>query len=149
MLLEYDKEGAEPGRIRHIATSYSPLLADMLREKGTSFIDTTEAIPVDIQRSYVLVGGGSGGGDDVRDRPVMPLSISGTTILANGHDAFVVLGIPPGATLSYDGSPAIPIGDTSLEIAVDIAGTYTLLIECWPYMPWSGSFEAVASIGAA
>lgn len=149
MLIEYKKDGPTPGLIGHIATSHSPLLVDMHRSAGTPIIHTTDVLPVDINRSYVDIGGGSGGGDDIKDRPIMPLVISGATILANGHDAFTVIGIPPGATLSYDGSAPVQIGDTSLEIAVDIAGTYTLLIECWPYLPWSGSFEAVASIGGA
>lgn len=143
MLLEYDKEGAQPGRIRHIATTFSPLLVDMHREAGTPIIHTTDMPPVDIHRSYVPSA------HVVTDRPVMEITTSEPLILANGHDAFVVMGIPAGATLSYDGSPALPIGDSSLEIAVDIAGTYSLVIECWPYLPWAGSFEAVPSIGAA
>ena len=79
------------------------------------------------------------------DRPIMDLSITKMTVVADGVDAFIVNGLPKGETeVSIDG----PVGDRwiestkTLSLTVDIPGHYILQVMQFPYITKMVNFDA-------
>ena len=71
------------------------------------------------------------------DRPIMDLSITKMTVVADGVDAFTINGLPKGKTdVSIDG----PVGgrwvesSKTLSLTVDIPGAYVLQLSQFPYI---------------
>jgi len=69
----------------------------------------------------------------IADRPSMNLSVDKTTITANGTDEATISNIPSGATATCEGE-SLTIDDGELVFTADMAGTYTITFECWPYL---------------
>ncbi len=59
------------------------------------------------------------------------------TILANATDTCTIEGVPAGATVRVDGEPAF-----LNTFGADTPGTYRVEVECWPHLPWTGTFTA-------
>lgn len=79
------------------------------------------------------------------DRPIMDLSITKMTIVADGVDEFIINGLPKGETeVSIDG----PVGDRwvestkTLSLTVDIPGHYIIQVMQFPYITKMVIFDA-------
>ena len=57
-------------------------------------------------------------------------------------EEIVVEGLPTPCTIRIDGE-AYTIEDGSAELTFDVAGTYKIELDTWPYMPWVKSLKVV------
>lgn len=95
--------------------------------------------PIGPETHYVA-GSGS---DDPRlaDRPVLPVAIDKTVIIADDADGATITGIPSGSRFTIDGEDMAAVtGEVS--ITSPMPATYDVLIECWPYLPWRQTITA-------
>lgn len=66
----------------------------------------------------------------IMERPLLPVTVAGMTIS----------GVPTGATLSIDGEPYL-VNDGEVELTFSLPGSYLVVIDVWPYMPWRRVYE--------
>lgn len=69
---------------------------------------------------------------EVLDRPTMVVSVSSTSIPANGVSEAVISGLPNTTTASVTGNE-VTVTDGTLEFSVDLQGVYTIDLKSWPY----------------
>lgn len=78
--------------------------------------------------------------DGVReDRPALPATISQTTFAADDEDAVTVAGLPVPCDIAIagpSGETTVSVDDGELTLTADVAGTYRLSVDQWPFLPW-------------
>lgn len=79
------------------------------------------------------------------ERPDMGLTINKTQIIADGHDEAVILNIPQGATVTWPDDYRHTLNDGAVVFTIDLAGTYTLTIEKFPFKDEAIEIEAIHS----
>jgi hypothetical protein len=68
-------------------------------------------------------------------RPALAASVSTAEIRADGKDKAVISGLPKPCTVMVDGQPVERKGGT-LTLTADVAATYRVAVDQWPYLPW-------------
>lgn len=79
------------------------------------------------------------------NRPLMETAIGKSTILANGEDTSEITGIPEGAKLTITGPISLEpvvVDEGAIQFSADVAGDYTIRLECFPYLDWQGVVHA-------
>lgn len=81
----------------------------------------------------------------MRLRPVMQPEVTQTTILASSSDEVAIDNLPFPCTITVDDqvTEMDDPDDTVFEWSTALAGTYEILIEAWPYRPFTLNVEAV------
>lgn len=82
--------------------------------------------------------------EKIADRPVFTVTLSSTSVSADGSSALTLSGFPENSTLTIAG----PVFDTwtetgtTVDLTVNIPGRYQVKIECWPYQDQVVTFDA-------
>ena len=79
-------------------------------------------------------------------RPIIPILVSKTYVIANGVDATSLTNLPDPCTVTYTG-PGINVtsevtGGTA-TFTTDTPGTHTVKVVAFPYLDWEGTFNAI------
>jgi hypothetical protein len=77
-------------------------------------------------------------------RPAFTPSVSATSIPANGTASVIIGNLPAGAQLVVDGAAPQAVTGATLELRFDVAATYAVVLQCWPYVPVSLTITATA-----
>lgn len=84
----------------------------------------------------------------IKERPIMPVSISKRAIKAGGSDTAVITGAPKNTAFSVSAAGSIiqsgVLPDGELEIGIPCPITYEVLFMKWPYQEYKFTIEAVA-----
>ncbi|WP_316234678.1 hypothetical protein [Bradyrhizobium sp. SZCCHNR1020] len=133
----------EAGQITQANKVFDPDgYGDLLADHGHSFV----ALP-DVHHLprpghwHVHVGS-----QELRERPVMPVTIDKPTIRAGGHDTALISGIPREAKVGIYaiGQLLHEVGETDqVEIAIPVPCVYRVRITLWPYKDWEAEIEAI------
>ncbi|MGO4339020.1 hypothetical protein AB4037_29300 [Labrys sp. KB_33_2] len=139
MIIEYmGRHGFAPGMITHVIMIYRPELVDHMRANGVAFIEVDET-SADPDRRYV---------DErqIKDRPVAPIALTASQIVADGADTAMLQGVPAGWEIRMDGSPFGIADGTDIEIVSSEPHAYAIeIVGPWPFQPWRGQVVAVAA----
>lgn len=83
--------------------------------------------------------------NELISRPSRSVTVSSTTVKADGLDEVVVFGLEPGSSITITG----PVfaqwneADDTSRITTNIPGRYTAQIDCWPYRTEVFEFDAI------
>jgi len=124
-----------------------------IRQQGNAYdADEAEMQARDGLRVLILDGPLESFGDHyvtdgaLRPRPPMPATIDRTAIAADGNEVAQISGLPLGALVTVSGpggEQQITVDDGELSLSADVAATYRLAVECWPFRPCH--FEVLTS----
>lgn len=130
----FEPEGAGTGRI---VGSYEGMEAELPlqpRPPGSGIVRTDAGRKVHPDTHFI---GRLGGAPVVRDRPVMDVRASKTTITADGNDAAVFAGLPRPVVVVQDiGTPSettYHVEDGTFEFAAASPGLYSFRFSKWPF----------------
>jgi len=106
-------------------------LADF-RARGEQFV----LVPDDASfgQSYVLDG-------ELAARPVAPITINRTEIPADKRSKVKIGGLPDPCVVLVDGKP-VTVEGGRLELTADMPATYSIVLDQFPFMPWSAEITA-------
>lgn len=107
----------------------------LLIEQQEDFIDAELAVDSDIY--YVLLPTMV-----ITTRPDMVAALSSTNMLANGIDTVTSSNLPIPCTITIDDT-TYTVDDGIFEFTTDLAGTYTIKAEAFPYLPKEWEVTAV------
>ena len=82
-------------------------------------------------------------GAAVSDRPVLPATLSKTSIIANGTDAAALTGLPDPCTVTVAGTDVVVTGGTA-SVKSAYPTTMVLSIRHFPHLDWSATVVATA-----
>jgi hypothetical protein len=137
VLIQYEAAGDQPGRIVHVVGVYQPKLEQLMRDRGVTFIRYEGRPSFDpLGRGYVLDG-------ELVERPLMEAALDRASIVGNGTDMATLAGLPIPCTVSINGE-ASTVEDGILEFTSAMAGTYDLVAEAWPCLPWRATIIVTA-----
>jgi hypothetical protein len=117
-----------------------------IRDLGHKFVKQDRSSLVSMDHFYV-------GRRKLRERPLMPITVSKSVIKAGGTDTVVLTGAPKNADYSFDvnvpgiGAQNVQSGklpDGELEIGMDMPCLFTVRISQWPMQDFVQEIEAVA-----
>jgi hypothetical protein len=74
-------------------------------------------------------------------KPEMNCVIDKTTVTAGGVDVCVISGLPNPCRIRID-EEVTDVNDGQAEISFDVAGTYTVICEQFPYLDWKVEINA-------
>jgi hypothetical protein len=104
--------------------------ADILRERGYTFVEHDAPAPVDIQRFHVNAG-------TLTERPLMPVQASSLQIKAGGNERAAFRNVPKNAkiTVTTGGIQLWSgvVGQSDFDLPIPVPCVYRILIELWPY----------------
>lgn len=83
-------------------------------------------------------------GEEFELRTEINLSVDKTVIVADGNDAALITGVPVDANVTWPDAVATS-GNSDIEFAVDLPGTYTLRFTAIAYLDQEVTIEAVAA----
>ncbi len=82
------------------------------------------------------------------ERPVMPVRVSKTTVMAGGDDAAVFRGVPKGALVEIALSDGTVIGahrvSSDFDVPMPVPCIYKVKITSWPYRDFEATLQGVA-----
>ncbi len=109
---------------------------------GLSLIDIDEGSPLaNAHPDAVCVVDGV-----LRARVPAAITLSGTSLIADGVDAVVIAGIPAGAVLTITGATSVapsPIPDGEVVLTSTAVGQLQIRLDCpAPYARWEGAVDA-------
>jgi hypothetical protein len=121
------------GRITQVQNGANPGEIEGYRARGLNvlLVETGDVLV----HSYVLDG-------VLTPRPVAPISIDKTEILADGEDSALITGLPIPCEIQIDGVPQV-IDDDELHLVATMPATYSVRFDQWPFVPWSTVVTAV------
>lgn len=132
----------EDGRITQTNKVYDPTgYANRLREVGHNFVESDHAGPIDLNIWSVTNGA-------LTERPTMDVSANKTEIKAGGTDVAAFSGLPVNSRVTLRtgnmqiGSQIVP--GTAFELPISVPCVYDVLIEKWPFRPFSCSIRATS-----
>lgn len=132
MIIQYDDEG----RINHVMGVHHPKMAEQLASRGVQFVEVTPRPSFDpITHGYVANG-------KLAHRPEFRITVSKTSIIANGVDECLISGLPMPCPVLIDEQEII-VTDGYIQISSDMPATYNVTVRKWPYMDWE--VEVIAS----
>jgi hypothetical protein len=123
----------DDGRINQgLSGAMSPEDLDSLRARGLRFVVVPEG--TSMVTNYVVDG-------ELVARPAADIRITKTELPANKRARATITGLPDPCTLSIDGEP-IAVTGGRLELTADMPGTYSIVFDEFPFMPWSAEIAA-------
>jgi hypothetical protein len=139
MLIVYD----EVGRITQaLLNVYTEETVDLYKQNGHPRVFIYRKELPNIRDYYVVEADGV---PAIAQRPLLDLALSKASIIADGADTTVIMGVPAGASGMIDDgtsrSDFVADGEP-IEVQAGHPGTYRVFVECWPYMPDSVAIEA-------
>jgi len=82
----------------------------------------------------------------VTPRPANPTTLDKTTVTADGVDKAIASGVPLNSVITLtDSTGSITTGTattSSIDLIFDIAGTYTIRVELFPYLDFEATINA-------
>jgi len=128
-LFYHDEDGRLTGQV---AGAFTPdELAD-LRTRGLLFVKASKTVA--FGSSYVRRG-------RLARRPVAPVVIDRTEIPADGEAAATITGLPEPCQVLVDGEP-VTVEGGRLELTADMPAIYSIVLDQFPFMPWSAEIVA-------
>lgn len=127
VICEYDPAD---GSIPHTIDAFPAEMVAYLTSIGATFVVHENPLeePIDGTTHYVAEGA-------VVPRPEFDVP-DAVTLVADGVDHFVFSGLPNPTTITVNGDEAVyPVEDGAFEFSTDMASTYMLRLEAWPYRP--------------
>lgn len=131
----------DDGRITQSNKVFSPEGYDkQLHDAGVRFVkhDLKEVLPLD---SHYVAGG------ELIPRGRMILRLNKRRFKADGIDASVIRGLPVPCDVTISVGEAVVDRQTAtereLELSSTTPGVFKVLVEKFPYLPWTAEFEAV------
>lgn len=131
----------EDGRITQANKVFDPSGYDhLLNDLGLSYAkrDCGHILPPDL---WFVVN------SQLRERPIMPVTVSATAIRAGGNDAVVLRGCPRGCRYQVSTGGVTPWAGTldgeELEIAMDVPCLFRITLDLWPFRTFAVDIEAV------
>jgi hypothetical protein len=140
----YDASGRiiQTNKVYDPPADYESSIGDL----GHKFVKQDRSTLVSMDHFYV-------GRRKLRERPIMPITVSKNVIKAGGVDSVVMTGAPKNADYSFDvkipgvGVQNVQSGklpDGELEIGMDMPCLFTVRISQWPMQDFVQEIEAVA-----
>lgn len=104
---------------------------------AADLVDATLAAQVNGTGLSVLRGTGTPAthyvdNGQLRPRPVLPVQADRMVILADGHDAATLSGLPAGTVAALDGT-TVTVAAGTLAVTTTLPATHQVALTCWPY----------------
>lgn len=140
--LIFDKDGDYPGRVTQSNKvfehqNYHATLAD---HGYRDFVKIDYAGALDPSRYHIKRR-------EPVERPVMPVRVSKTTVMAGGDDAAVFRGVPKNAVVEITLSDGTVIGRervrADFDVPMPVSCTYKVRISLWPYRDFEVTLQGV------
>ena len=79
-----------------------------------------------------------------KNRPVMPISQDKKQILADGEDTVILSSLPDTCEITI-GEQIYNVEDKFFEWSTLMAGTYKIIVQSFPFIPWESEVRAIES----
>ncbi|HEV7284126.1 MAG TPA: hypothetical protein VGN75_04645 [Kaistia sp.] len=123
----------EDGRItQQQSGAMTPDELENLRSRGLTFVVVPDSMST--EATYIVDG-------EPVARPVAPIAINRTEIPADKRSKVKITGLPVPCVVHIDGEP-VSVEDGLLDLTAEMPGTYWVVFDQFPYMPWSAEIAA-------